>query len=484
MIDTRQILGAGVVGLALACSPLLCAPSLADTTEAPTADEPDVVVQIHSDSAETETEVETDETKEEIARLRKQKDLLAAQYELLLQQQRNEMVQLELEKQRLQAEAQVRQSRESRETMELKAELEKLSAEAQLRQAEQDSALSEVKTRVARLQADRQLSDAEREQQLADLRAEAQRMDAENQLMAKRVERTKLELAEAQAESDATLTELRRSLELRAEKDKISEIVIDDLSYSDEPFRDGVLYVSDRRIPLNGPIITGTADWVCERIHFFNNESNSRPIFIVIDNCPGGSVMQGYRIVKAIEESPAPVHVVVKSYAASMAAIITTLADHSYAYPNAIILHHQMASGFNGNMTQLAEQLANAREWERRLGEPVAAKMGVTLDDFRREMYEHNSNGDWEEFADEAVRLKWVNHVVSEIREDGIRKRPTSAAPRPWYFLLFGEAGSDEPRAAMNALQRDEKGRPFVQLPPLQPFDHYFMYDPNNFYRY
>jgi hypothetical protein len=36
----------------------------------------------------------------------------------------------------------------------------------------------------------------------------------------------------------------------------------------------------------------------------------------------------------------------------------------------------------------------------------------------------------------------------------------------------------------MNALQRDEKGRPFMQLPPLQAFDHYFMYDPNNFYRY
>jgi ATP-dependent Clp protease protease subunit len=473
MIDIRHVLAAGLVGTALTTTPLL-----ADTTEAPAAETTEsVIVEIHPDSAENEK----DAVKTEIERLRKEKDRLAAEYELLLQKQRNEMVQLELEKQRLQAEAQVRQSRQSEDTSSVKAELERLNAESQLRQAEQEAALAEIRTQVSRMQADRQLADAQREQ---ELRAEAQRLDAQNQLRAERVEAAKLELQEAQTESDATLTELRRSLELRSEKDRARELVLDDLRYASEPFNDGVLSISDRRIALNGPIITGTADWVCERIHFFNNESNEHPIFIVIDNCPGGSVMQGYRIVKAIEESPAPVHVVVKSYAASMAAIITTLADDSYAYPNAIILHHQMSSGMGGNMTQLAEQLENAREWERRLGEPVAAKMGVSLDEFRRLMYENNSNGDWEEFADEAVNLKWVNHVVTEIREDGIRKRPTSAAPRPWYFALFGEADSDQRTAAMNALQRDEKGRPFMQLPPLQAFDHYFMYDPNNFYRY
>ena len=43
--------------------------------------------------------------------------------------------------------------------------------------------------------------------------------------------------------------------------------------------------------------------------------------------------MAGYRILKAMEASDAPVHVVVKSHAASMAACITTLAEQ-YGIPS------------------------------------------------------------------------------------------------------------------------------------------------------
>ena len=84
-----------------------------------------------------------------------------------------------------------------------------------------------------------------------------------------------------------------------------------------------MLRVSLRRIELNGPIMSGAADYVCQRIHYFNNKS-SKPIFIVIDNCPGGSVLEGFQIVQAMKNSKAPIHVVVKRFAASMAACITT----------------------------------------------------------------------------------------------------------------------------------------------------------------
>ena len=56
-------------------------------------------------------------------------------------------------------------------------------------------------------------------------------------------------------------------------------------------------------------------------------EIPANAIFIVIDTSPRGSVMAGYRILKAMESSDAPVHVVVKSFAASMAAAITTLGE-------------------------------------------------------------------------------------------------------------------------------------------------------------
>ncbi len=182
-----------------------------------------------------------------------------------------------------------------------------------------------------------------------------------------------------------------------------------------------------------------------------------------------GAQLDTYSLLReATEASRAPIHVVVKSFAASMAACITTLADHSYAYPNAIILHHQMSSGMSGNMTQQMESLENSFEWQRRLASPIADKMGVSLDRFVELMYENNSDGDWEEFAERAVELRWVDHVVNEVRETGLRDQPGTE--------------SASLNAIFQAMQTDENGRKFIELPPLQPFDHYFLYDPTNFY--
>jgi ATP-dependent Clp protease protease subunit len=286
---------------------------------------------------------------------------------------------------------------------------------------------------------------------------------------------------------------INAKLQVKETRNKLTATVVDQIEYRTEPLKDGVLYVSDRRIPLNGPIYSGTADYVCDRIDYFNNQSKDLPIFIVIDSSPGGSVMEGYRIVKAIETSPAPVHVVVKSFAASMAAIITTLAPHSYAYPNAVILHHQMSSGMSGNLTQQKEQLENANEWARRLAQPLADKMDVTMDRLVEMMYENNSDGDWEEFADKAVELKWVNHVIHEIREEGIRDQPADAQA-PVLFFFQAEDKVDQagrpvvtrPRTFSYGFEEkvDNEGRPYIMLPRLRPFDYYFMYNPDGYYKW
>jgi ATP-dependent Clp protease protease subunit len=200
--------------------------------------------------------------------------------------------------------------------------------------------------------------------------------------------------------------------------------------------------------------------------------------------------MEGYRIVNAVQNSDAPIYVVVKSYAASMAAVITTLADRSFAMPNAVILHHQMSTGAGGNLTEIKERYENAIEWSRRLHEPVCQKIGISYDEFVKQMYANNSAGDWEEFGDRAKELKWVGEIVTEVREASVRARPDDVPPRPWFFFFASSANRYEPESAqdqtnaLSVIQRDEKGQPFVQLPPLRPFDHYFMHNPGNFYRY
>ena len=179
--------------------------------------------------------------------------------------------------------------------------------------------------------------------------------------------------------------------------------------------------------------------------------------------------MEGYRIVKAIQSSAAPVHVVVKSFAASMAAVIATVAPKSYAYPNAIILHHQISSMMGGNVTQQKEHLAIIQEWSRRLHEPVAKKMGMSMEELVKRMYAANSDGDWQEFGDQALKVKWVDHLVDEVRETGRVKNP-DLYEYARYPKLLGE-------------QKDPEGRPYVQLPRLEPFDVYFIHNPDGYYR-
>ncbi len=279
----------------------------------------------------------------------------------------------------------------------------------------------------------------------------------------------KLALAKLRKKYEFQLAKISTEAKWRATYAKEQNTVKQTMKYPLNPLVKDTLHISDRRIALSGAIGTGTADYITSRIHFYNNVSKTKPIFLVIDSSPGGSVMEGFRIVKAIERSKAPVHVVVKSFAASMAAAITTLADYSYCYPNAIILHHQMSSGMRGNMTQQKESLENGYEWERRLAHPIAKKMGVKPEEFRKLMYKHNSDGDWAEFGDKAVKLKWVDHVVEEIREDSFVKGPSSGPTSGFSFQAKEQV--------------DSMGKRYIQLPRLNSYDHWYIHNPDGYYR-
>jgi len=85
-----------------------------------------------------------------------------------------------------------------------------------------------------------------------------------------------------------------------------------------------------------------------------------------------------------MDSSEAPVYVVVKSFAASMAANIATQAKKSFTYPNAVILHHQILQAQYGNLTQQRESVKYMEQWWHRLAEAGREKMGVTLDEFIR----------------------------------------------------------------------------------------------------
>jgi ATP-dependent Clp protease protease subunit len=316
------------------------------------------------------------------------------------------------------------------------------------------------------------------QQELAAMQVEKERLEQEALVAKAKAEKLGHDLKVAQTESSLEIGKLQGELTAIETKEKRDAYADTPPVYLKDPLRDdNVLVVSDRRIPLNDVITSDTADFITERIQYWNNKDRELPIFIVIDSSPGGSVMAGYRILKSMESSDAPVHVVVKSFAASMAAAITTLAKESYAYPNAVILHHQISVRTFGqmNLTQQKEMHEESNRWWDRFGTPIANKMGITTDELIKRMYEHSSSGDWTEFATEAQKLKWVNHVVEGIDETSIVRNPDVKKTAPTVVLPA--------RPVALAEELDGEGRPYAWLPRLQPKDVYFLYNPDGYYR-
>lgn len=416
------------------------------------------------EAPETEIEIpESDSDDKEIKELRRQREKLSLKNQIEAEQGKVTLAALKAERERLALENALRREQMTYELGEAKGELDQLNL--QVEQLTKQMALETASRKQAL------------ELELADLRAEDERLKLGNSVAAQVIEAKLIEMRLKEAEFkiekaglENEVARLQAELIKREKTEILRDQVDDQHEYLIEPFDSGRLVVSDRRIALNGVIFQDTADYVAERIAFHNNQDTEFPIFIVIDYSPGGSAMAGFKILRAMQGSAAPVYVVVKSYAASMAAAITALAEGSFAYPNAILLHHQAATIVWGNLTQQREALEESEEWWVRLAQPIAEKMGMTLDEFIARMYEENSDGNWREFADEAVGLHWVDHIVSDIRETSYVKNPDRFGPATPVTVRLEE-------------QIDEKGQPFVLLPRLVPFDHYFLFNPDGYYR-
>jgi ATP-dependent Clp protease protease subunit len=363
--------------------------------------------------------------------------------------------------------------------LKLQADLAKARAESELVQMriEIDRARVEMEKITTGIALDAARLQSVRQKEIAQLRADRDRAELEAELAQAEFTRRNNQSKTQEVAWNTRIAELRAKLTEREKESELADIVEERPVYLKDPMQpNGDLVISDRRIPLNGLITMETAEFVCSRIDFYNNKNKEFPIFIVIDDSPGGSVMAGYKIVKSMQSSTAPVYVVVKSFAASMAAAICALAPRSFAYPNAIILHHQISSGAQGNLTLQRERVKILEQWWQRLAEPIAEKMGVTIEEFAQQMYAHNSSGDWQEFADNAQKLKWVDVVVSRCQETALLKIPDG---KNSGVVTLASANTAPGSPAQSSAGSDSRR----SLPRLNPVDCYYLYDPDGYYR-
>lgn len=378
------------------------------------------------------------------------------------------------------------------ETAKLTAERERITAQIALDQSKLDEklaprkrALAEIQIQMEEMKAKLDLAEAERhakdDPEMMELRRKNERLMMEFAIAKNEVDTEGFAMRKEENTVRRKTTALTMQMELQQKEGESRSYAVGKApAYPKDPLIGKKLVLSDRTIPLNGVITGKTADSMADRISYFNNRDPEAPIFIVIDDCPGGSVMAGYKILKAMHGSTAPVYTVVKSMAASMAACITTLSKKSFAYPNAIILHHQLSVGVMGNLTQHRENVQELEEWWRRLADPVAAKMGITRDEFIKRMYAESSTGDWNEFADDAQQLKWVDVIVEDIEETALLRDPNS---QPQPATVSPSRISPGPPSTDVVEAQDERGKPISLLPRLNPLDAYWLYNPDSYYR-
>jgi len=364
--------------------------------------------------------------------------------------------------------------KEEKQSKELKEKIKKLKLDKELLATKNALEKEKLRTELRKLRHKNQklqlLNEIERQkikQKQALLYKRKSKIDEEML----RIKLDKARLSLKAFKKEAILAHIEMDLVHRRKIEQWNKQVNHAIKYKLNPIVKNSIEITDRRIKLNEVITYRLADHIADRINFYNNKSEKYPIFLVIDMSPGGSVIAGHKIIKAMEASRAPVYVVVKSYAASMAAVITARAKYSYVYPNAIILHHQM-SGYNvGNLTQQKERLKMAKEWMQRLYTPVAKKMGMKLSGFIKKMYEKNSDGDWQEFGNNAVGLGWVTSTVSEIKEKSIKKIEEKKKMRFPFFFQAKE-------------KIDSQGKRYMKLPHLSRHDFYFLDNRDNYFRY
>lgn len=400
----------------------------------------------------------------ETAKITAEKARLAAQQELAAAANQAKVAEITAQKDQIEADLALSQAKMQKELETMRQEKERMGEE--IAALEQRVTLAEARAKESVITGQLANND-EYKQYIADKRL----FDARNEARTAEMSAMDTEAKLRQANVAAETTLMGQQISREEQRKTYEEFVYQDIEYRKEPFENGILYITDRRVPMNDVITMDTADYVTSMIDYFNNKSAEYPIFIVIDDCPGGSVMAGYRILKSMQGSKAPVYVVVKSYAASMAATICTMAPRSYVYPNAIIHHHQMLYGSQGNMTQQADALKEANKWWGRLAGPVAEKMGITLEEFTSRMYKQNADGEWAEFGTDAVKLKWADTVTEEIREVGTSKMPDQAvAPVfPWFALKE---------------QKDASGASYKTLPRLGRMDAWYLSNKDGYYRF
>ena len=177
-----------------------------------------------------------------------------------------------------------------------------------------------------------------------------------------------------------------------------------------------LIELDNNYVTLRGPIDRHSASDVIKKLH----EVDSEEVFLYISS-PGGSVVDGYRIVQTID-SLYKKGVTVKAVAdvaISMAYVIFQSCPVRYARPSSILMQHQMSFGTSGPIDHVKNYVEFTKGMESQLLDRQSQRLGLT-----REVFKEKTKSDWwaygyditnQNMADEMVHVLCSREDVEEI---------------------------------------------------------------------
>lgn len=158
-------------------------------------------------------------------------------------------------------------------------------------------------------------------------------------------------------------------------------------------------------VNIRGPIDSDSTNKFFQDIMKLDKE-NELNIFI---NSPGGSVMEGLRIVSYIEMLNNNIRVnCIADFAASMAFIITQSCQNRYALKSSILMQHQMSLMNRGNLFNLNNYMEMINNMNVDLDKSQAERINMTYDEFKERI-----TNDWWLYGNKAKEMNVVDDIVN-----------------------------------------------------------------------
>lgn len=189
---------------------------------------------------------------------------------------------------------------------------------------------------------------------------------------------------------------------------------------------------TERVVGLIGEVSEFSANHVIDTLKTLD-KSETSPIYFIIDS-PGGSVIDGYRIINQMKITKSPVTCVVDMQAYSMAAILLTYCKTVLINPYGSVMYHAASFSVGGETDKVVSRVNWIVKQLKEFDEEVAKNLGMTLAE-----YEAKQQKEWWLTAKEALSAKVVDKVL-----DSLDYSYTMPAQANIFELLFGgrrEAG-------------------------------------------